>query len=441
MPPKKNDTVEAAIEMLSRQIGEMNIGFGRQFDLMERRITDLDEGPRSVNEYTEEIYRLITRVELRETTDQIVSRYIGGLRVPLQDTMNLFSPVSVSDAHQRALLVEQQLARLAEVHLHGDVGHALVLRRSSLSPRSSSEESFRFCCLGRVVVAEDRTRDLGVRGQTSVYNEESLRRCAVIDVEDIHENSTVDSEGLQNEISEDIFSDTANTNKIHEGELDVVLKKQDLEVASNSSAGLEKSNKELQEYFETINTKEGEKSVELFIVAAWMLHVHFGHILHFQIKLLAHVAHYLNVEGGKAMGHTAIFMPFKEMLKEDFLEVLRRKHEATHANFEATTVAPRQKEDTRRRQMEFAVGDFVWAILTEDRFSADAYNEWDVRRVGPVEIIEQVHPDTYRLRLPSNLHTSDVFNVNHLVQFLGDNSEAESSSTGFEAESSSTGGG
>ncbi|CAA0813148.1 F-box associated ubiquitination effector family protein, partial [Striga hermonthica] len=48
---------------------------------------------------------------LRETKNQLVSRYVGGLRASLRDTLNLFRPVSVSDAHQRAILAEIQVAQ------------------------------------------------------------------------------------------------------------------------------------------------------------------------------------------------------------------------------------------------------------------------------------------------------------------------------------------
>lgn len=46
-----------------------------------------------------------------ETTDQLVSRFIGGLLVQFQDVLNLFSPVSISEAHQRAVLLERQFNR------------------------------------------------------------------------------------------------------------------------------------------------------------------------------------------------------------------------------------------------------------------------------------------------------------------------------------------
>ncbi|GER25966.1 mutant gag-pol polyprotein [Striga asiatica] len=68
-------------------------------------------GSRSVDEYTEEFYLLLTCVDVREMSEQLLSRYVGGLRGPIQDMLNLFVPDSVSDAHQRALLVEHQQAQ------------------------------------------------------------------------------------------------------------------------------------------------------------------------------------------------------------------------------------------------------------------------------------------------------------------------------------------
>jgi hypothetical protein len=52
-----------------------------------------------VDEYTEEFYKYLTRVELAETDDQLVSRYIEELRQNIQDSLNLFDPVNVSTAH------------------------------------------------------------------------------------------------------------------------------------------------------------------------------------------------------------------------------------------------------------------------------------------------------------------------------------------------------
>lgn len=48
---------------------------------------------------------------MAESEDQLVARYIGGLRIQFQDSLNLYDPTFVSEAHQRALQLERQLNR------------------------------------------------------------------------------------------------------------------------------------------------------------------------------------------------------------------------------------------------------------------------------------------------------------------------------------------
>ena len=40
-----------------------------------------------------------------------MARYIGGLRVQIQEIVNLFDPISVSAAHQRVVQIEKQLGQ------------------------------------------------------------------------------------------------------------------------------------------------------------------------------------------------------------------------------------------------------------------------------------------------------------------------------------------
>ncbi|XP_031404486.1 uncharacterized protein LOC116213611 [Punica granatum] len=78
---------------------------------MYQQLQNLQQGTRTVDEYTNEFFQLIVRNEVHETEDQLVATYIGGLRVQIQDTVNMFDPPSVSVAHQRALQVEKQSRR------------------------------------------------------------------------------------------------------------------------------------------------------------------------------------------------------------------------------------------------------------------------------------------------------------------------------------------
>ena len=60
-----------------------------------------------MDDYTTEFYQLIARNKIQQMKDQLVSRYIRGLKLQIQDTVNMFDPMNVSIAHQWALMVEK----------------------------------------------------------------------------------------------------------------------------------------------------------------------------------------------------------------------------------------------------------------------------------------------------------------------------------------------
>ena len=73
------------------------------------KVHNLKQGTQSIDEYTQEFYQLVARVDLVDSEDQLVLRYIGGMRQQFQDTLNLFYPISVFEAHQRALNLEKTM--------------------------------------------------------------------------------------------------------------------------------------------------------------------------------------------------------------------------------------------------------------------------------------------------------------------------------------------
>ena len=62
-----------------------------------------------MDDYTTEFYQFIPLTEIQKMEDQLVSRYIGGLKLQIQETVNMFDPVNVFAAHQWTLMVEKQL--------------------------------------------------------------------------------------------------------------------------------------------------------------------------------------------------------------------------------------------------------------------------------------------------------------------------------------------
>ncbi|XP_021984980.1 uncharacterized protein LOC110880847 [Helianthus annuus] len=80
--------------------------------LMYQRLQNLKQGAKSVDDYTTEFYQLIARNDIQEPEEQLVSRYIGALRVQIMEAVNLFDPLTIPKAHQRALSFEKQNRRV-----------------------------------------------------------------------------------------------------------------------------------------------------------------------------------------------------------------------------------------------------------------------------------------------------------------------------------------
>ncbi|XP_035547276.1 uncharacterized protein LOC108991242 [Juglans regia] len=79
--------------------------------LLYQQYQNCRQGIRSINEYTEEFYRLNSRNNLSETEGQQVARYIGGLRITIQDKVTLHTVWTLSEAVNLAMKIELQLSR------------------------------------------------------------------------------------------------------------------------------------------------------------------------------------------------------------------------------------------------------------------------------------------------------------------------------------------
>ncbi|GKA64705.1 putative CCCH-type zinc finger family protein [Tanacetum coccineum] len=132
---------------------------------------------------------------------------------------------------------------------------------------------------------------------------------------------------------------------------------------------------------------------------------------------------------------TSIPNPGKANVKADeFAEHIKNIHEEVKLQVEAHNAKYKKAVDLHRRKVVFEEGDYVWAVLTKDRLRAGVNVKLHDRKIGPCQIQKKINDNAYHLQLPSNLNTSDVFNVKHLIPFKGDltnsyNSRASSSST------------
>ena len=76
--------------------------------MMFQRLHTLRQGTRSVAEYSTEFFLLLNRVDIQDSERQLVARFTAGLRQQIQHTINLFHPLTLSEAHQHALTIESQ---------------------------------------------------------------------------------------------------------------------------------------------------------------------------------------------------------------------------------------------------------------------------------------------------------------------------------------------
>ena len=93
-----------------------------------------------------------------------------------------------------------------------------------------------------------------------------------------------------------------------------------------------------------------------------------------------------------------------------------------------STAKYKQQANKKRRLVKFKVGDYAWAVLTKDHFSIGEYNKLVARKIEPLEIIEKINPNTYRVKLLSHIRTTDVFNVKHLIPVGDSNTNKDSNS-------------
>ncbi|GKA88519.1 putative nucleotidyltransferase, ribonuclease H [Tanacetum coccineum] len=108
---------------------------------------------------------------------------------------------------------------------------------------------------------------------------------------------------------------------------------------------------------------------------------------------------------------------------QDFVTGLHDVHKAVHENLVRANSKYKQDADHKRRHVDFEEGDFVWVVLTNDRFPVGEYNKLSAKKVGPLEIVRKINSNAYRLKLPSHIRCSDVFNVKHLIPYHGDSSD------------------
>ena len=68
-----------------------------------------------MEEYIEALYQLVAQVDLNKSEEQMIARFLNSLKTLIQDALSLHQLWSISEAYNKALMFEKQLARKAFV--------------------------------------------------------------------------------------------------------------------------------------------------------------------------------------------------------------------------------------------------------------------------------------------------------------------------------------
>lgn len=76
-----------------------------------RHVHNLKQRLLAVKEYTEEFYKVNLRADYLENTLKKTTRYINGLKLEIQDEINMLSPRIMQEAYKFALKAEEKITR------------------------------------------------------------------------------------------------------------------------------------------------------------------------------------------------------------------------------------------------------------------------------------------------------------------------------------------
>ncbi|KAH7568724.1 hypothetical protein JRO89_XS06G0037300 [Xanthoceras sorbifolium] len=498
--------------------------------LMYQKLQNLRQGLRTVDDYITEFYQLIVRNDIQETQDQLVSRYCGGLRAQIMEVVNLFDPITVSEAHQRALQIEKETwegnnstsSRPAAVGSSSSTPNIF----SALNQQPRTAGGFKCFNCGEVGHRQSECKKLGKRVLFTETDEGNADDAVIRGEPQFDEDDEVIENWVEGDVGPllmarpvyDARSFIAKAVELEKDELMACkLEKEELmaggtgfkDVPTDCGTTMvvqrtclapraDESDWLRNNVFHSTSIMLNLNAIEnrdFLVVDGFLFHGNQLCVpdssLRFQIIKELHGEGHVGRDRTLQLVKSNYFWPTIRREVERYMvntqlnfssayhpqtdgqtEVVNRSlgnllrclvgdnacawdqkisqaefahnhavnrstgfspfqdtHAQVYENLGRTVGKYKLAADKKRKHLEFGIGDFVWAILTKDRFPVGDYNKLAAKKIGPLEILEKINPNAYRLRLPSHIRTADVFNVKHLIPYSGDSSGEDTDCT------------
>ena len=102
---------------------------------------------------------------------------------------------------------------------------------------------------------------------------------------------------------------------------------------------------------------------------------------------------------------------------EDFAASMHELQENIKKILEESAEKYKKRAGSKRREVNFQVGDLVMACLKKERFPKGTYNKLNIKKIGPCRLLRKFSANSYEIELPSDFQISPIFNVSNLYPF------------------------
>ena len=102
---------------------------------------------------------------------------------------------------------------------------------------------------------------------------------------------------------------------------------------------------------------------------------------------------------------------------EDIAIAMHEVHEHVKLKLQDNTIKSKGREDLKRREHSFEVGELVLEHLRMETFPRGEYNKLKYNKIGLCNILRKFSNNAYELELPSGMAIYPIFNVAYLYKY------------------------
>ena len=104
---------------------------------------------------------------------------------------------------------------------------------------------------------------------------------------------------------------------------------------------------------------------------------------------------------------------------EYFAARINEPHEEVKERIKKSNANYKARDNSKRREKNYEVGDLVLAHLRKKIFPKGEYNKLKMKNIGPCKILRMFSANAYELEMPTGIGISPIFNVADIYLFVG----------------------